>query len=89
MSDACGLAYDSERPHAGCGHILLYTKSVIDHRHVTRFWVSSKHEVVIGATALPIFTNRRGVAGIYIILELLDLSCMSMSMDATVLIKSV
>ena len=43
----------------------------------------------IEATALPIFTARRGVAGIYIILELLDLSCMSMSMDATVLIKSV
>jgi len=41
----------------------------------------------IEATALPIFTARRGVAGIYIILELLDLSCMSMSMDATVLIK--
>ena len=43
----------------------------------------------IEATALPIFTARRGVAGIYIILELLDSSCMSMSMDATVLIKSV
>ena len=43
----------------------------------------------VEATALPIFTACRVVAGIYIILEFLDLICMSMGMDAIVLIKSV